>query len=152
MKSRGLCGHHAEELEHNAGQDDLRAGRKASTKEGQKEGGRKWRKEAVVGKHDVYAVSLIFRFVWWHNDRCKFLKKQKIHITRFWFLSHHSLFTVAVCGLGELLMCKGINWAKMRFNHKARWLPLSLDCIVWWPTSAMPPRSYAFPTIRCFTL
>lgn len=114
----GLCGHHAAELSHRADKDYLRAGRRGWT-----EGVRLRREEMKEGscyiqtRCHIDAMTFIFRFVWWHNHRCQFLEQQKIHITGFGFLSHHPFFSFALCGL---LICKGRNWAKMRFNHKCK--------------------------------
>lgn len=48
-----------------------------------------------------------------------FWKKNKIiHITQFWF--HLSPLSVSVCGLKGSDLCQGINWAKMRLNHKCK--------------------------------
>lgn len=83
--------------------------------DGRKEGGRPRTEEVEEGSYcrrmrcPVYAMSSIFRVVWWHNHRCeRFEGKKKnphdkvlVSFSSFHLLWHH------VWAQRELLMCKG---------------------------------------------
>lgn len=104
--------------------DYLRAERKA--RKGRWGGGgvvgRKWRKEGrkPLEANEISPAS-IFQFFFLSGDTitgASFEETKKIHITQFWF--RLSPLSVSVCGLKGSDLCQGINWAKMRLNHKCK--------------------------------
>lgn len=84
-------------------------------------GGRKWRKEGSRWRRMRYHqrwFSIFFFFLVTQSQVPVFEERKIIHITQFWF--HLSPLSVSVCGLKGSDLCQGINWAKMRLNHKCK--------------------------------
>lgn len=112
---------------HSATEQRLPQGRKESVEGRLGAGGarreevKEGRKEAAGGEWDVASVdfpSIFFFFRVTQSQVPVFEERKIIHITQFWF--HLFPLSVSVCGLKGSDLCQGINWAKMRLNHKCK--------------------------------
>lgn len=70
----------------------------------------------------IYALSFVFRFCFVTQLQVPDFEENKKNPHHRVLVSFSS-FPLQCCRVwaqGELLMCKGINWAKMRYNHKCK--------------------------------
>lgn len=143
---RGLCGHHAAELSQQEIITPGQEGKGRRLRRVEVEEGQKRQEQCLLSKLFIYL------FLMTHSQVLFFFLNPHHRVFGFVSLSRSSLFIVSVSGLKGSYLCKGINWARMRLNHKCKVASATarLYSLVAYQAISALPSIYAKP-VWCFT-